>query len=79
MQSAVELLTDQFLAWVAERGRTHADVMDAWRSSCPRLSIWEDAVIDGLVRIRPDSTDVELTPAGHRRLAGVTSQSGAAA
>jgi hypothetical protein len=77
MQSASELLTDQFLAWVAERERTHADVMDAWRSSCPRFSIWEDAVIDGFVRIRPDTRLVELTPAGRRRLVAMASQTGA--
>jgi hypothetical protein len=25
--------------------------MDRWRTSCPRLSIWEDAILDGLVRL----------------------------
>jgi hypothetical protein len=25
--------------------------MDAWRTSCPRLSIWEDALADGLVEV----------------------------
>ena len=30
--------------WVAERPRAYAEVMDAWRTSCPRLTIWEDAV-----------------------------------
>lgn len=79
MPSPTELLTDQFLAWVAERERTHADVMDAWRSSCPRLTIWEDAIIDGLVRIRPDRAVVELTQAGRQRLAAAASETGAAA
>src|SRR3954464_9150084 len=55
-------LTQQFLAWVDERPRTRADVMDAWRSSCPRLTIWEDAVIAGLVRL--EGRSVLLTPAG---------------
>jgi hypothetical protein len=36
--------------------------MDAWRTSCPRLSVWEDAVADGLVRTRRG--DVHLTAAG---------------
>lgn len=40
----------QFLAWVANRPRSYADVLDAWRSSCPRLSIWEDALGDRLVQ-----------------------------
>ena len=41
----------EFLAWVDARPRTYADTMEAWRSSCPRLSIWEDAVGSDLVRI----------------------------
>ena len=44
-------LTLQFLAWIGEAPRPYAEVMDAWRTSCPRLSIWEDAVADGLVEV----------------------------
>jgi hypothetical protein len=40
-----------FLAWIADRPRTYAETMDAWRTSCPRLSAWEDATTDGLVAI----------------------------
>ena len=43
-------LTLDFLRWIAGGMRSYADVMDAWRTSCPRLSIWEDAVEAGLVR-----------------------------
>ena len=53
--------------WVAERPRSYAEVMEAWRTSCPRLPIWEDTVDAGLVvRVRKDSvgTMVEITPAG---------------
>jgi hypothetical protein len=46
-------LTEQFLIWVADRPRTYADAMEAWRSTCPRLSIWEDALGDELVRLEP--------------------------
>jgi hypothetical protein len=35
--------------WVAARPRTYSEVMDAWRTSCPRLPIWEDATDLGLV------------------------------
>ena len=38
-------LTIQFLDWIAEASRTYAEVMDAWRTSCPRLSIWEERVV----------------------------------
>jgi hypothetical protein len=55
----------QFLSWIASRKRTHADVMDAWQSSCPRLSVWEDAVIDGYVQYAGDAArNVVLTRLG---------------
>jgi hypothetical protein len=56
MPDAARLLTLQFLDWVGARPRTYAEAMEAWRSSCPRLSIWEDALGDGLVRIEPGAT-----------------------
>ena len=49
MHNAATALTQQFLAWVAEAPRSYADA-EAWRRSCPHLSIWEDAISDGLVR-----------------------------
>src|ERR1700733_13678883 len=67
--SASSLLMIQFLAWVADRPRTYSQTMDAWRSTCPRLSVWEDAIIDGLVRL-DNGTDraVELTRRGRTAL-----------
>ncbi|MEP3112517.1 hypothetical protein [Nisaea sp.] len=35
--------------WVAEKPRPYGEVMDAWRTSCPRLTVWEEAVDQGLV------------------------------
>ena len=32
------------LEWIAREPRTYADVIDAWRTSCPRLTVWEDAI-----------------------------------
>jgi hypothetical protein len=51
MSDSPNLIMIQFLSWVADRPRTYAQTMDAWRTSCPRLSVWEDAVIEDLVRI----------------------------
>ncbi len=53
MHKAAPALTQQFLAWVAEAPRSYADA-EAWRRSCPHLSIWEDSISDGLVRVEPD-------------------------
>ena len=44
--------------WVAERPRAYQDVMDAWRSSCPRLTVWEDALDAGLVEMQSGSVVV---------------------
>ena len=55
MQDAAHALTKQFLAWVAEAPRSYADA-EAWRRSCPHLSIWEDAISDGLVRFEQSGT-----------------------
>jgi hypothetical protein len=55
MPNAAHALTQQFLAWVAEAERSYADA-EAWRRSCPHLSIWEDAISDGLVRFENGSS-----------------------
>jgi hypothetical protein len=43
MADVVEFLILDLLEWVAARERTYSEVMDAWRTSCPRLPVWEDA------------------------------------
>ena len=56
MAEATDALRVQLLAWVAEKPRTYREVMDAWRTSCPRLPIWEDAVDDRLVEVTASGT-----------------------
>jgi len=68
MTQSASLLTLQFLRWVADRPRTRADVMEAWRS-CPRTSVWEDCVVARLVRFDKDKT-VSLTARGRAVLDG---------
>jgi hypothetical protein len=62
----------QFLAWVADRPRTYAETMEAWRTSCPRLSAWEDATTDGLVDTGHDKDTA------HGEVAVVHTEKGAA-
>ena len=45
----VEALILDLLEWVATRDRSYEEVMDAWRTSCPKLPVWEDANDRGLV------------------------------
>lgn len=49
MSDVLVPLTLDFLSWLAAEPRDYADVMEAWRTSCPRLTVWEDAVDAGLV------------------------------
>jgi predicted pyridoxine 5'-phosphate oxidase superfamily flavin-nucleotide-binding protein len=71
MHSAAPALTQQFLAWVDEAPRSYADA-EAWRRSCPHLSIWEDAISDGLVRFENGAgmqgSRLTLTPRGRALL-----------
>ena len=74
----------QFLAWVAARPRSYGETMDAWRTSCPRISVWEDALGDGLVQVDGDRVGaqsearVSLTPAGNDHLARAAKAAAAA-
>jgi hypothetical protein len=67
MSDALALLTLQFLAWVAERPRSYIETMEAWRTSCPRLPVWEDATSEGLVQ-RESGNLVVLTARGKAAL-----------
>jgi D-3-phosphoglycerate dehydrogenase len=45
----VEPLIADLVAWVAKEERPYLEVMEAWRTSCPRLPVWEEANARGLV------------------------------
>jgi hypothetical protein len=47
--TVVEVLILDLLEWLAARERSYEEVMDAWRTSCPKLPVWEDAGDRGLV------------------------------
>ena len=64
--------------WVAREPRTYSEVMGAWRTSCPRLTIWEDAVDRGyLARGASQSALVSVTEVGRRFLLANGRSSGA--
>jgi hypothetical protein len=60
MSESVDRLMLQFLDWVAARPRTYAKAMGAWRTTCPRLSVWEDALIAGLVRVEGEGAGARV-------------------
>lgn len=55
-------LIRDFLEWLARESRTHADVMESWRTSCPRLPVWEEATDNGYVARK--GPKVEITARG---------------
>jgi len=64
--AVVESLILDLLEWVAARERTYAEVMDAWRTSCPKLTVWEDANDRKLVETENATgrSIVKVTPLG---------------
>jgi hypothetical protein len=60
--TVVEALILDLLDWIAMRERTYEEVMDAWRTSCPKLPVWEDANDRGFIKI--EQGIVRITAAG---------------
>ena len=48
--ATVDNLIVDLLAWVGSGERSYEEVMEAWRTSCPKLPVWEDANDRGLVK-----------------------------
>jgi len=67
-------LTLQLLEWIQLRPRTYAETLEAWRTSCPRLSIWEDACIDGLIEIAPGGRILAVSAKGELLLKSMHAQ-----
>ncbi len=49
MTDVVQSLILDLVEWVSRKERTYQETMDAWRTSCPKLPVWEDATERGLV------------------------------
>jgi hypothetical protein len=45
----VEALIVDLLLWLDMHERTYDETMSAWRTSCPKLPVWEDANDRGLI------------------------------
>jgi hypothetical protein len=64
----------ELLEWLAARPRTYGETMDAWRTSCPRMPVWEDAKEGGLIEVvhsdggGMNESAVKLTPLGRALL-----------
>ena len=61
----------ELLAWIAREPRSYPEAIEIWKTQCPRHSLWEDAVADGLVRVvrNGEGSVVELSAEGEAALA----------
>jgi D-3-phosphoglycerate dehydrogenase / 2-oxoglutarate reductase len=55
MATTVDALILDLLDWIGPSPRPYAEVIEAWRTSCPRLPVWEEATERGYVERRYDS------------------------
>jgi hypothetical protein len=53
MSDTVDALVLDLLEWIGPRPRPYGEVLDAWRTSCPRLPVWETAEERGFVARQP--------------------------
>ena len=67
MADTLTPLIRDLLEWLERDRRSHAEVMDGWRTSCPRLPVWEEATDNGYVARRGQW--VEVTDRGRAFLA----------
>ena len=74
MNPPMNALTIQLLEWISNHPRTYTEALDAWRTSCPRLSIWEDACIAGLIDCEPGSRIVSVSRKGRVALRQLSQQ-----
>lgn len=85
----VESLILDLIEWVGRRERSYRETMDAWRTSCPKLPVWEEAAERGLVEatfedgrslVRATATGLNLLalrrPGAYRELRAQISQGG---
>jgi hypothetical protein len=57
----IESLVLDLIEWIAKEPRTYRQTMEAWRTSCPRLPVWEEAVDRGFVNRLTAAGGVHVT------------------
>ncbi len=71
MSDPVEPLVLDLLEWIDRQPRPYSEVMAVWRTSCPRLPVWEEANTRGYVERRHEPGSeavVQLSAGGLRHL-----------
>jgi hypothetical protein len=69
MTNTLDPLLRDLIEWIGSVPKPYREVLDAWRTSCPRLTVWEEATERGYVERRHDQGQgavVVVTPKGRR-------------
>ena len=69
MNEIIDPLVRDLVEWIAKEPRPYRDVLDAWRTSCPRLMVWEDAADRGFVErkiLEGQGSCIVVTEAGRK-------------
>jgi hypothetical protein len=67
----LDALILDLLEWIGPDPRPYAEVLEAWRTSCPRLPVWEDASDRGFIarqHVPGRGALVSVSPAGAEHL-----------
>jgi D-3-phosphoglycerate dehydrogenase / 2-oxoglutarate reductase len=70
MSDSVDSLVLDLLEWMGPEPRPYAEVIEAWRTSCPRLPVWEEANDRGFIVRHPGVVSVSASGAEHLRQDG---------
>ncbi len=65
-------LIGDLLEWITTQPRSYAEVMETWRTSCPKLPVWEEAETRSFVtreQVEGRGTSVSVTATGQAFLA----------
>ncbi len=71
MSETMDPLVLDLVEWIAREPRLYSEVIESWRTSCPRLTVWEDAVDRGYVTrqsVAGAGTRVAITARGEKFL-----------
>ena len=71
MADPLDALILDLLEWIGPEKKPYREVIDAWRTSCPRLPVWEEANQRGFVeyhRAQASTTMVAISELGARFL-----------
>ncbi len=66
MSDTIDSLILDLLEWIGPNTRPYTEVIEAWRTFCPRLPVWEEASERGLIvrHYEPGSETVAVTALG---------------